>query len=203
LFFEEAEQVIGLYGIKAVATRILEKEKDFDGVDYPVVIKVDSDKILHKTDRQALIFGIKNKEELVEAFKNIKNNFPGERIIIQPMQAGNQELIMGIKRDSTVNSTVIFGLGGIYTEIFKKISFVIPPANKDEIEKIILTSPIAFLFRQTRGEKIADLNEFVKIVSGLLKIAEENPEIKELDINPLFVYNDKRKFLAADIKIII
>ena len=203
LFFEEAEQVMGLYGIKAVATRILEKEKDFDGVDYPVVIKVDSDKVLHKTDRQALILGIKNKEELVESFKNIKNNFPGERIIIQPMQAGNQELIMGIKRDSTVNSTVIFGLGGIYTEIFKKISFVIPPANKDEIEKIILTSPIAFLFRQTRGEKIADLNEFVKIVSGLLKIAEENPEIKELDINPLFVYNDKRKFLAADIKIII
>jgi len=203
LFFDEAEQVMRLYGIKAVSTKILDREKDFDGIDYPIVIKVDSDKVLHKTDRQALILGIKNREELKGAFEKIKNNFPGERIIIQPMQAGNQELIMGIKRDSTVNSAVIFGLGGIYTEVFKKISFVIPPANKDEIKKIILASPIAFLFKKTRGKKISDVGEFVKIISGLLQLAEENPEIKELDINPLFVYNDKRKFLAADIKIII
>ncbi|EKD46927.1 MAG: hypothetical protein ACD_67C00013G0001, partial [uncultured bacterium] len=173
------------------------------GVAFPAVLKVDSDKVLHKSDKQALIIGIKDKKELEDAVKKLRKNFPIERFVLQPMQAKQMEIILGIKNDGIFGPVIMYGLGGIYTEIFKKINFIIPPMSPIEIEDSLVNGELGFLFRKTRGQEMYDLEAMVKIISGLIAFAKENPQVKEFDINPLFLYNDKRKACAVDIKIII
>lgn len=202
LFFSEAKEIMDIYGIETVPYQEVTSDSVLE-LDFPLVLKVDSDKTLHKTDEQGLILNIKSEEELKRAYEKISENFPGEKIIIQPMEEIRMELILGIKRDETAGPVVVFGLGGIYTEIFKTVDFVIPPAGLSEIREIILKSPIKFLFEENRGQKAYNLEKFSKIIQKLSLLAQEAEEIKELDINPLLVYNDERKALAVDIKILI
>ncbi len=199
LLFSEAAEIMGMYGIKTVETFNV----DFKNVIFPVAVKIDSDKILHKTDKQGLILNIGNQEELEKAIGKIKNNFPGENFIIQPMQSVKTELILGIKRDAIFGPVIIFGLGGIYTEVFKMVDFLLPPAGQKEIEKKLLESKIKFLFQETRGQEPYNLEELTGILWGLNFLAQELSEIKELDINPLLIYNDGKKAVAVDVKMIV
>jgi acetyltransferase len=201
LLFSETVKVMKLYGVNMV---------DFaDAVDgtpenlnFPVVAKVDSDKTLHKTDKEGLILNIKNKQELESALERLRNNFPGENLIVQPMQEIKMELIVGIKHDATFGPVVVYGLGGIYTEVFKQVNFLIAPMNKEEIRRHLLSSNIGFLFRPTRGQKPLDADEMAEILHSVMALAVESKEILEFDINPLLVYNNK-KAVAVDVKIII
>ena len=168
-----------------------------------MVVKVDSDKVLHKTDKQGLILGIKNQDELRAAIGKIKNNFPGEKFIIQPMQKIQTELIIGVKQDEIFGPIIVFGLGGIYTEIFKMVDFLVPPANQEEIKDKALESKLKFLFAETRGQKPYSAGELADILWGLGYLAHELPQIRELDINPLLVYNNGKEAVAVDVKIII
>jgi len=112
------------------------------------------------------------------------------------------EIILGIKRDPIFGPVIVYGLGGIYTEIFKLVNFLLAPMNLKEIETQILKSKINFLFKGARGQAACDSKEFSKILLALMNFAQENPQVKEFDINPLFIYNDKQGALAVDIKII-
>ncbi|EKE18906.1 MAG: hypothetical protein ACD_9C00201G0004 [uncultured bacterium] len=204
LYFDEAAEVMSLYGIPSpVSHAILPKQKIPQNVKYPAVLKVDSDKVLHKSDKQALIVGIQNKKELEVAIKKLRKNFANERFVLQPLQNKQMEIILGIKKDEIFGPVVVYGLGGIYTEIFKKINFIIPPTSPDEIENSLLSGELGFLFKKTRGQQPYDLDGMKRAISGLIAFSRENPEVKEFDINPLFIYNDKRKICAVDIKIII
>lgn len=199
LLFSEAAQVMELYEIKTVQFWGVESSD----IQFPVVLKIDSDKVLHKTDKKGLVLDIKNAEELKSAVEELKNNFPGENLIVQPMLARQLELILGIKKDSAFGPVAVFGLGGIYTEIFKAVDFVIPPASLEEIKNKISESKIGAIFSGARGQKPYNLKELAKIISGVLSLAQELPEISELDINPLLAYNDGKEAVAVDVKIIL
>jgi hypothetical protein len=108
-----------------------------------------------------------------------------------------------VKKDTTFGSVVVYGLGGIYTEVFKMVDFLISPLDSKEIEKSIKESKIKFLFEATRGQKPYNLEEMAGILWGVNQLAREVQEIKELDINPLLVYNDGKEGVAVDVKIII
>lgn len=204
LSFSESQSVMELYGIKTPQTLNVKPGEGLSGeVEFPVVMKVDSDKVLHKTDKQGVILNIKNKEELEQAYAQMRNNFPEENVIIQPMLKIKTELIMGIKRDSIFGPIVVYGLGGIYTEILKMVNFLVPPATEAEIENQLKESKIRFLFEKTRGQEPYDIKEMAKILSGLVQLAQEVSEIQELDVNPLLVYNDGKEAMAVDVKIII
>ena len=202
LNFEEAGNVMALYQIPTIdswqASEINLKE-----VKYPVVVKVDSDKILHKTDEQALILNINNAAELEKSLSQIKNNFPNEKIIVQPMLIKQAELILGIVHDSIFGTVVICGLGGIYTEVFKMADFFIPFQSQQNIKQSLLAGKVSFLFEETRGQAPYNIEEISKIIYNLQYLALENREIMELDINPLLIYNDNQKAVAIDVKIII
>ena len=200
LFFSEASRAMALYGVKCIN---IWGEADLTNIQYPVVVKVDSDKVLHKTDKQGLILGIKSEEELLKSIGIIKNNFPGENFIIQPMLERKTEIIVGIKDDSIFGPIVVFGLGGIYTEVFKMVDFLLPAFNKASIREKIMNSKIQFLFQETRGQKAYDLEGMVDILYGISFLAHEIPEIKEFDINPILIYNDGRGAIAVDVKIVI
>lgn len=202
LLFGEAGRLMKNYDIPVVDFINLPPGEEFGGeISFPVVLKVDSEDVLHKTEKQGLILGIKSENELRQEISEMRSNFPNENLIIQPMVKYQAELILGLKRDSVFGPVIVFGLGGIYTEIFKMVDFLILPLTKDEIRKKIEQSKIGFLFRETRGKKIADLEEFVKLIDNFAKLVQENDEIKEIDINPLLI-NEQGKFEAVDVKII-
>ncbi|MFA6047824.1 MAG: acetate--CoA ligase family protein [Parcubacteria group bacterium] len=205
LYFSEAKTVMDLYGIKTVD--IKEIMSNFQGstleVKFPVVLKVDSDKVLHKTDKQGILLNIKDQEELDKSIKIMQTNFPGERLIIQSMLERKTELIVGIKKDEVFGPVVVYGLGGIYTEVFRMVDFLVPPATQEETEKEIAKSKIKFLFSETRGQKAYNVKELSNILLGTSQLAQEIAEIVEFDINPLLIYNNGKEAVAVDVKIII
>ena len=202
LFFREAKEIMDICQINTVDFQEVNAEKELE-IDFPMVMKVDSEKVLHKTDKQGIILNIKNEEDFREAYQKMTENFPKENIIIQPMQEIKTELIIGIKKDETVGPVVVFGLGGIYTEVFKMVDFLILPLTISEIKEVLLKSPIRFLFEKTRGQKPYDLENIAEILSRVSVLAKNLEEIKEFDINPLLIYNDNRPSLAVDVKMIL
>jgi acetate---CoA ligase (ADP-forming) len=201
LYFSEAKKIMEMYGVGVVDFW----QSDGSGVEikYPVVLKLDSEKVLHKTEKKALVLDIQNSVDLRKATDQMKSNFPGEKIIIQPQAKRDVEIIIGIKKDPVFGPIVVYGLGGIYTEIFKMVDFLVPPLNSEEIKKNVQRSRIKFLFQETRGKKAYDLDEMAAILYGVCQFSLENPEVLEVDINPLLIYNDGGKANAVDIKIII
>lgn len=200
LLFSEAEKIMETYGIKTVETHNAGAGRL---IQFPAAVKVDSDKILHKTDKNGIILNIKNREELARALEKMKGLFPGDNLIIQPMLEIQTELILGIKQDEIFGPVVVCGLGGIYTEIFKLADIMIPPFSAGEAEIFLAKSKINFLFKETRGKKPLNIREIAKILERVGVLAQENPEIKEFDINPLLVYNNGKEATAVDVKIII
>ncbi|MFA5993711.1 MAG: acetate--CoA ligase family protein [Parcubacteria group bacterium] len=204
LLFSEAKEIMAQYGIPTPYTVDIHDGEVLPGsVEFPVVMKVNSDKVLHKTDKQGLILNIKNQEELEQAYATLRGNFPGENFIIQAMLENKTELILGIKKDSVFGSIVVFGLGGIYTEVFQMVNFLVYPESVEEVRAAIIQSKIKFLFEETRGQAPYDIQELAEILFGLAQLAREIEEVAELDINPLFIYNNNKKAVAVDVKIII
>lgn len=203
LLFGEAGELMKQYNIPVVDFINLNPKDDLsENIDFPVVLKLDSEKVLHKTEKKGLVLNIKNGDELKKEVGEMRTNFPGENLIIQPMLEYEAELIVGLKRDSVFGPVIIFGLGGIYTEIFKMIDFLILPASKEEIKKSIEQSKVSFLFKETRGKMVGDINEFAELLFNFASLVEVNEEIKEVDINPLLITRDG-KLKAVDVKIIL
>ncbi|HDH07451.1 MAG TPA: hypothetical protein ENG89_00320 [Candidatus Moranbacteria bacterium] len=203
LLFSEAEKIMEMYDIKTVETGLLTPNEEVaSGYSFPAVAKLDSAKILHKTDKQGVILNIGSQDELIKAVNRIRSDFPGENVVVQPMQDIQTELILGIKRDEIFGPIVVFGLGGIYTEIFKLVDFIIPPMNAEEIKKRLLESKIGFLFAGARGKKPYNIDEMARILSGIVSLSQEAEDIKELDINPLLIYNSNKNSVVVDVKII-
>lgn len=202
--FAEAASVMKHYGIESGEFWSIDAKSMVPEINtFPLVAKIDSDTVLHKSDRQGVMLNIKNEEELNAAIKTLRGNFPSEKVLVQPMQAKQIELILGIKQDSVFGPVIVYGLGGIYTEVFKMVNFMLAPMNKEQIKKHVLKSKIGFLFEGLRGQKPYDIEGFTSILEGLMYFAAENKNIKGLDINPLFIYNDGRRASAVDIKIMI
>lgn len=204
LLFAEAAGIMQKYSISSGEFWSVDgKGKVPEISTFPLVAKIDSDKVLHKSDRQGVILNIKNQSELESAVQTLRDNFKGEKILIQPMQSKQIELILGIKKDEVFGPVIVYGLGGIYTEVFKMVNFMLPPMGHEQIKQNVLASKIGFLFAGARGQAAYGLEEFTAILEGLMAFAMENKEVAGLDINPLFIYNDGRKASAVDIKIII
>lgn len=203
LSFDEASQVFDLYEIPHCNSWTINPGEEVKGeFNFPVVAKIDSDDVLHKSDQGALILNLKDEKSLAAAVVDLSAKFPQEKIIIQEMVEKGTEIILGIKRDPTFGSILVFGLGGIYTEIFKMTDLIIAQADWKEISKCLMDSKIRFLFKGERGQKPYSLEEMTGILFKLQSLALEIPEISELDVNPLVVYNNGKTALAVDIKII-
>ena len=208
LFFEEANRIMQGYNIPIIEFLNISKKsglitfrkEKYQG-EYPVVLKVDSDNILHKTDQQALILGIKNEKELRKKIKEMRKNFPREKFIVQPMLKSEVEIILGMKEDTSFGKIIVFGLGGIYTEVFKMIDFMILPLTRDEIRQNILQGKTSFLFQKTRGKIAVDIDEMIELIYNFSQMVKDLKQIKEVDINPILI-NDKMP-KAVDIKILI
>ncbi|MCD4739889.1 acetate--CoA ligase family protein [archaeon] len=170
-------------------------------IGYPLAIKVDSSAILHKTDKGCVAFDIKNEKELIEAFKRVKKNAGRAKIngIIVQKHLKGREIIIGGKHDPQFGETVLFGLGGIFVEVFKDVALRVTPFSRRDALSMIKETKGYQLLSGARGEKPVNINSIVSTIMKVQKLMEEN-NIKELDINPLFV--DEQGITAVDVRII-
>ena len=195
-FYNESLELMRYHNVRALKAEIIENRLKLPVKTKSIIMKVDDPAILHKAAHGGVITGIKNAEEMKEAFEKMRKVFPKERIIFQKQVTKGNEIIIGIKKDLNFGPVLMCGIGGILTEIFdEKLLWILPVAKK-EIERDIKNSKIGKIF-QKEG---LNIDELVEEVSKVGKIGWQNSWLKELDINPMFFYPDKKP-LAVDIKV--
>ncbi|UCH72262.1 MAG: acetate--CoA ligase family protein, partial [Thermoplasmatales archaeon] len=135
----EVKDLIGSYGIKTTKYKVVNTIEDLEKLDlkFPVALKVCSSKILHKTDVGGIKLDIKNKNELKKAFENFKKKFPKENLLVDQMAKKGVEIIIGLVQDPTFGLSIMFGIGGIYTELYKDVTFRIIPIERYDAEQMI------------------------------------------------------------------
>jgi len=218
LLGSEAARAIRAYGIPA-APAVLARDPEeaaqaADTFGYPVVLKVASPKILHKTDVGGVKVGLKTAEEVQKAFVEILDNIhrflPGHVIHgveVYKMMPQGTELIIGLSRDLQFGHLLMFGLGGIYVNLLKDVSFrLVEGLTRSEIEGMISETKAYSLLRGFRGAKPADVGAIVDALARVAQLARDFPEITDIDINPLFAYEKGAQpegITALDVKITI
>lgn len=174
---------------------------------YPLVLKAVGPDFLHKTDQGAVIVGLNNKTELVSAVRNLTKKYSSafakseNYFVVQEQAKKFQELILGFKRDVSFGPIMMVGLGGIYAEVFKEINLATADLDFKGASDLIKELKIYPILKGVRGQSGYDLTGLAKALVALAKLANEHPEIKELDLNPLFV--EKKEVKAGDVRIII
>ena len=179
-----------------------------ENLGYPVVMKIASKDILHKSDVGGVKVGLEDEDEARRAFHAIlesaRQRVPDaiiDGVLVQEMAPSGKEVILGMNRDAQFGPMVMFGLGGIYVEILKDVSFRLAPMTRQDARAMIRQIRSFALLRGARGEKPSDLEA---IVDGLLRLSQlvtDFPQIAELDINPLVVYPEGEGALALDARL--
>jgi acetyl coenzyme A synthetase (ADP forming)-like protein len=212
LIGSEASQILESYNIKTAKTYLAENSEEAliiaDKIGYPVVLKIASPDILHKSDFGGVILNIKNEKELRESFigmiSNSKKLFPNARIYgidVQEQGEKGKEIIIGVNKGDPFGHLLMFGLGGIYVNFLKDVSFRLIPIYENEALKMIAETKTYQLLKGVRGEAPSDIDSIINTIYSISQLIEDFPIISELDINPLFVYNVNNGCLAVDVKI--
>jgi len=175
---------------------------------FPVVLKIVSPDILHKTDVGGVKLNLKTDEEVSKAFDEIvkaarkhKPKASIEGVSVQPMAKPGIEVIIGMSKDQQFGPVLMFGLGGIMVEVLKDVSFRIVPLTKRDAREMIKEIKGYPILEGYRGHEPADIKVLEDILLKVSEFVEKQPEIKELDINPIFAYKDGA--LALDARVIL
>ncbi len=169
---------------------------------FPLVLKIDSPKILHKTDIGGVITNIQDKKELKVAWQKLQKiakKYKGE-VVVQPNVKG-LEVIIGAKKDPVFGGVVMFGIGGIFVEVFKDVSFRIAPISKKEAKKMIKEIKGYPILKGYRGQKPVNIDKLTEILVSVSKLIQKEKNIQEIDLNPVIV--DQKRALVVDAKIIL
>jgi acyl-CoA synthetase (NDP forming) len=208
----EAKQVIKAAGIKVVETRLARTQKEAaaiaEEIGFPLVLKIASPDIIHKTDAGGVKVGLKNAAELKKAYAEIidsvRQKYPNakiEGVSVQSMAKPGIEIIVGMSKDAQFGPVIMFGLGGIFVEVLKDVSFRLIPILKRDAEAMIKEIKGYALLNGYRGQEPADIASLVGVLLKVSSLVEKTPEIKELDLNPVFAYKDS--VIAVDARIVL
>jgi acetate---CoA ligase (ADP-forming) len=211
---EEVKEVLSAYGFQipksALAASEEEAVKAAEEIGFPVVIKISSPDILHKTDIGGVIVGVKNSTEVRRHFHEMTQKahrlMPDADIrgvLIQQMITRGKEVILGMSRDPQFGPLLMFGLGGIYIEILKDVTFRIAPVGFQDAKEMVREIQSFPLLKGVRGEKSADIDAIVDNLLRLSQLVIDFPEIMEMDINPLMVLPLSEGAIAIDARIAI
>ncbi|MDD5583024.1 MAG: acetate--CoA ligase family protein [Candidatus Marinimicrobia bacterium] len=211
---DESIRLLKAYGFPvlktALATTVDEAIQKAEDIGFPVVMKVVSDKIIHKSEAGGVILNLQNKTEVTEAFhtilENVKKFNPTasvKGILIEKMILDGEEVILGLKRDKSFGPILMFGLGGIYVEIFKDVSFRIAPLTEHDAKAMIEETRASAILHGIRGRKPRDVEKIIECLLRLSQLAVNHPSIEEMDINPLIVQPKGMGAYVADVRIIL
>jgi acetyl-CoA synthetase (ADP-forming) len=215
LMEHESKDLIAKYDIPVGEYKVFKDEdeavKFSNNIGYPVVAKLMSPDIIHKTEAQVIKLNLNSDEEVRNAYKEvIKNgkNYNSEAQIegvnIQKMvEKGIVELIIGSMRDINFGPVLMFGLGGIFVEIFKDVSYRVCPISQDEANKMIRSIKAFPLLDGYRGQPKADKEKIIDTLIKCCRLLIENPEIEQLDLNPIIVFEKSKGLMVVDARIIL
>lgn len=192
----EAKKVLSKYGIPvtqgSIAKNADEAFRIASSIGFPVAMKISSPDISHKSDVGGVVLNIK-KEDVKAAYSdmisNVRKALPGaniEGVLVQQMAPSGHEVIVGIKKDAQFGHALMFGLGGIFVEIYKDVSFRVTPVDKKEALEMISEIKGYPILKGIRGRKPADVDAVADVLVSVSELAQKE-NIIELDINPLIV----------------
>jgi len=196
-----AYQVLNAYQIPTPATAQIEGGKMPSGLKYPAVLKVDSEAVVHKSDSGGVMLNITGDEAMQKAVAQMSGRFPGANFIAQEQCPQGTELIIGLKREPGVGPVLMFGLGGIYVEVLKDVSFRLAPLSAEGAARMIREIRSLPVLTGTRGLPPADLAAIEWLLISVSQLAVDLPEIAEMDLNPVFVYPQGQGIKVVDVRI--
>ncbi len=210
----EARQIVAAYGLplpRSLLAASADQAVQFAAeIGYPVVLKIISPDILHKSDMGGVVVGVKNEKEVRQVYQDIliraRRYLPEADIwgvAIQQMVKPGKEIIVGVSQDPTFGHMIMFGLGGIYVEVLKDVQFAIAPITPSLAREMITGLRSYPLLAGVRGEKPSDMDAMVDCLLRVSQMVTDLPQIVELDINPLFVYETGQGVMAVDARIVV
>jgi acetyl coenzyme A synthetase (ADP forming)-like protein len=210
----EARQVMEAYGIPVPQSRLAgtaeEAVRFAEEIGFPVVMKIASPDILHKTDIGGIKLDIRTPADVRDAFDLLTYRamryMPEAELWgcqVQEMVGGGKEVILGMNRDPQFGPLMMFGLGGIYVEALKDVTFRIAPFSRDEARAMLTEIRAVNLLRGVRGEPPADLEAIEDVLLRLSQLVTDFPEIVEMDINPLIVFEKGRGAIGVDMRLVL
>ena len=208
----EGKRVCDAYGIsvpqEGVANSAAEAEKLAIAMGFPVVMKIVSPDILHKTEAGGVVVGIPNAQEASKAYQTIIENakkYKADATIlgvqVQQMIQGGQEVIIGAVTDPSFGKLVAFGLGGVLVEVLKDITFRLAPATKADALSMLDGIKAAEMLKGVRGSDPVNREALANLIVSVSDLVNDFPEISELDLNPVFA--SKNTAIAADVRIVV
>jgi 4-hydroxybutyryl-CoA synthetase (ADP-forming) len=214
LLEEEGYEVLEAYGFPTPKSILCTTEREcMDAakqIGYPLVMKIVSPDIIHKSDAGGVKVGIKTEDELKNSFRTITENAQKYRsdakikgVLVQEMVKSAKETILGASQDPTFGPVIMFGLGGIYVEVLKDVVFRIVPIDEQEAINMVKSIKTIKLLKGVRGEKSSDLKAIADSLQRLSQLVVDFPEIKEFDINPLLVLEEGKGARVVDARIIL
>jgi len=189
----ESKELLSLYKIPVAREMIAKTEgeliKAASDIGYPLVMKGCSPDLTHKTEQGLVKVDLRNDDEARAAFQEIMNNMkdPQKAVLVQELVRGSRELMVGMTRDAQFGPCVMFGLGGIFTEILKDVSFRVAPIEKRDAKEMMQEIKGHKILENVRGMPAADLEELSEILIRVGEIGLDNDAIKEIDVNPLIL----------------
>lgn len=212
LLEEEGQEVLKAYGIPLPKSILATKERESlfaaKKIGYPVVMKIASPQIIHKSDAGGVKVGVKTPKEAKAAFKEIIKNARKydkkaviKGVLVQEMINGGRETIVGSKQEPGFGPVMMFGMGGIYVEVLKDVTFRIAPTTSFEADEMILSIKTNKLLQGVRGEKPSDVQKLSECIQKISQLVTDFEEIKELDLNPVLVFEKGKGCKVVDVRI--
>lgn len=211
LLEEEGYEVLAAYGFPTPKNILVTSEEQCiraaNEIGYPVVLKIASPDIIHKSDAGGVKVGLNNNDEVQRAFRSIiesarkyRTDAKIQGILVQEMVQSGKEIILGSKKDPLFGSLIMFGLGGIYVEVLKDVIFRLAPVGQEEATRMVESIKTVKLLKGVRGEKPSDLQSIIDNLQRLSQLVTEFPEIEEFDMNPLLVFEEGKGACAVDVR---
>jgi len=199
----EVKDLLNAYGIRTTKYKLVNKIEHLEEIElkFPVALKVCSNKILHKTDVGGVKLDIQDMDSLKKEFKEFRKKFPSENLLVDQMVEKGVEIIIGLVQDPTFGMVIMCGIGGIFTELYKDVTFRVIPIDRYDAKEMI---------EEIKGKKLLEGFRNIKankqlVVELLIKISKIGQElikhIDQMDLNPVFVYEDD--LCVVDAKIIL
>ncbi|MEM3040918.1 MAG: acetate--CoA ligase family protein [Nitrososphaerota archaeon] len=208
----ESKETLEAYGIptnrELIAVNMDEAVRSAKKIGFPVVLKVYSPEIIHKSDLGGVFTGLKTVSEVKDAYRKIMENVKANRpevkvlgVLVEEMIPKGYEVIVGAIRDAQFGPAVMFGLGGVFTEVLKDVSFRLAPLSKREALRMIKEPKGFKILEGYRGERPADLDGLAEVIIKVGRIIMDLQEVTEIDVNPLIVHS--RGLSAVDARIVL
>lgn len=208
----ESKELLKQAGIPVIETKLARSKKEAISIGkeigFPIVLKISSPDVIHKSDSGGVKLGLSNPTQVSRAYSeimsSIKQRYPKaiiQGVSVQRTAPLGVEVIIGVSQDPQFGPVIMFGLGGVLVEVLKDVSFRIVPVSKRDAQEMIREIKGYPILEGYRGQEPANISALEELIVKVSQFVEQNPQIKELDLNPVFAYKDRA--IAVDARIIL